>query len=339
MRALQLRTLGHLDEVELPVPQPAHGELLVRTRATTICTSDIHDMTYNPFGTSLPKVLGHEGAGRVAALGSGVSSFAIGDRVAAHPVIPCGACESCLRGLAHLCERMGHLGVDRDGTFAGYFCIPASRARKLPDEVDYAVGALLEPLCVCLEAVRRARIVSGESVLVAGDGPFGVLIARLALQAGAQPLILAGTEPFRMGHVSGAQAVNITRFPSLLEARQSFGGEVDAAILAVSSAEALDMCLQSLRARGRLVVFAGIAQPVPVDLFRVHLKELEILGACNDEDYLDEALSRLADPALNLHDLVTHRIPFASWRDAFDLATRRKDRALKVAITFEDEAS
>jgi threonine dehydrogenase-like Zn-dependent dehydrogenase len=132
MRALQLQAIDRLVEVELSVPEPKPDEVLVRTVATTICTSELNDIAHNPFGIALPRVMGHEGAGVVAAVGESVSQFRVGDRVAAHPVIPCRTCENCRRGLGHLCSNLGHLGLDRDGTFAEFFCIRADRARRLP---------------------------------------------------------------------------------------------------------------------------------------------------------------------------------------------------------------
>ncbi len=336
MRALQLRELGHLDEVELPVPLPGPGEVLIRTVATTICTSDLTDIKHNPFGTELPRVLGHEGAGVVAAVGEGVTEFRVGDRVTAHPVIPCLECDSCRRGLGHLCSQMGHLAIDRDGTFAEYFVMPARRVRRIPDGVDFAVAALLEPVAVCLEAVRRGRVAEGETVLVVGDGPFGIMIARLARRQRPARLVMVGRHEFRLSQVPEAETINEKRADdvtaSVLEATSGQG--VDVAVLAAGSAKGVELCLQVLRPRGRLVIFSGLLDPVPIDLFRLHVKELEILGACNDQDYLDEALARLSDPALRLDSLITHRVPFAEWRRAIELASHGKDEALKVAITF-----
>jgi threonine dehydrogenase-like Zn-dependent dehydrogenase len=354
MKALQLVHIGELAEVELPVPAPGVGELQIKTAAATICTSDLNDIARNPFGIKLPRVLGHEGAGVVAAIGSGVSGFAVGDRVAAHPVIPCGQCESCRRGLGHLCDHMGHLGLDRDGTFAEHFCLPASRARLIPEGVDGAVAALVEPVSVCLEAVRRARVSAGETVLVLGDGPFGIMISRLALLAGPARLILVGRHDFRLRQVP--EAIRINERQSMDAARAvlaaaagspsgprggssgSQRGGVDAAVLAAGSPAGVALCLRCLRPRGRLVIFSGLEAPAPVDLFRLHVKELEILGACNDEGYLDEAVGLLADPRLALDTLITHRLPFAEWRRAFALASGGKDEALKVAMTFGEAA-
>lgn len=338
MRALQLRELGGLTEVQLPVPEPRPDELLVRTTATTICTSDLNDIACNPFGAPLPRVLGHEGAGLVVAVGNPALGFAVGDRVAVHPVIPCRSCENCQRGLGHLCSRMGHLGLDRDGTFAEFFCIRADRARRAPPGLDPAAAALLEPVAVCLEAVERGRIRPGETVLIVGDGPFGIIMARLALPRAPRRIILAGRHDFRLSQVPEAVTLNEKRTPDVGQAIQELtaGAGVDVAILAVGSQSALEVCVASLRARGRLVVFSAINGPASVDLFRVHVKELEILGACNDQDLIDAALERLTDPALRLGSLVTHRVPFAGWPRAFALARGGKDEALKVALVFGD---
>lgn len=325
MQALQLRALGEMVQVTLPRPEPAAGEVLIRTEAATICTSDLHDIAGNPFHIPLPRVLGHEAAGVIAACGPGVSGLAPGQRVAAHPVVPCGGCAECRRGFGHLCLRLGHLGYDRDGAFAEYFTHRADRVRVLPAGMPPEFGALLEPVAVCLQAVARAGDVRGRRVLVAGDGPFGNLIARLARRAGAD-VVVSGREPFRLRRIPGVETTT--------------GGEpdgsVDAAILAVSSEAAAAACLAALRPRGRLVVFSTLAGAMPVDLRGLHLREQEIVGACNDEERLDEALAGLADPGLAVGELITHRLPFTRWPEALALARDGHDRALKVALLFSN---
>jgi threonine dehydrogenase-like Zn-dependent dehydrogenase len=297
--------------------------VLIRTTAATICTSDLHDLARNSFGIPLPRVLGHEAAGVVAQCGQEVTSLSPGTRVAAHPVVPCGACEECRRGLEHLCSRLGHLGLDRDGAFAEFFVQRADRVRPLPTEVPDPLGALLEPVAVCLQAVARAGQVRDRDVLVAGDGPFGNLIARLADRAGARQVTVMGREPFRLGRVRHATT-----------ATSAVPHSADIAILAVSSAAAAAECLAALRPRGRLVIFSSLPDVTPLELFPLHVRELEIVGACNDEDRLDEALACLGDPELALSDLITHQIPFDRWTEAFDLARNGHDRALKVALIF-----
>ncbi len=328
MRALQMRGPGELALTTLPTPVPGPREVLVRAVATTICTSDLYDLQSNPFHIPLPRVLGHEPEGIIAARGPGVEDFAIGTRVAVHPVVPCGDCAECRRGFGHLCSRMGHLGYDRDGAFAEYFVQRSDRLRRLPGSVPSGAGALLEPVAVCLQAIARAGDIQGRDILVAGDGPFGNIIARLAVRAGARRLIVAGREPFRLARIPGVEAIT----------GNAAVGSVDAAILAVSSAEAAAACVAALRPRGRLVVFSALHEPTALDWHVVHMKELEIVGSCNDEDRLDAALACLDDPALAIHEIITHRIPLASWRDAFILARDGHDRALKVALTFPEVA-
>ena len=247
MRALQLLDIGRLVEVRLPVPRPQPDEVLIRTVATTICTSDLNDIAHNPFGIAMPRVLGHEGAGVVAALGDSVSEFQVGDRVAAHPVIPCRGCENCQRGLGHLCANLGHLGLDRDGTFAEFFCIRADRVRRIPDGVECAAAALLEPVAVCLEAVQRGRLGRGETILIVGDGPFGLLIARLALSGDPCRVIVVGRHAFRLQQVPAALTIQENCAPDVRRAIREANDErgVDVAVLAAGSASALELGLAS----------------------------------------------------------------------------------------------
>jgi threonine dehydrogenase-like Zn-dependent dehydrogenase len=339
MRALQLQSPGCLAEVEIPVPHPGADELLVRTLTTTICTSDLHDIDHNPFHIRLPRVPGHEAAGVVSEVGSGVTGFDHGDAIAAHPVIPCRMCANCLRGFGHLCTRMGHLGLDRDGTFAEFFCIRADRARKVPPELARSTGSLLEPVAVCLEALERGSIHEGDSLLIVGDGPFGLIMARLAGDYHPARVIVVGRHDFRLRQLEGAFVINERDTRDVAGAVRSANSEegVDVAILAVGNPAALDLCLTSVRARGRIVVFSAVPGAVPVDLFRLHTAELELRGACNDRDLIDSAHDRLVDRGLNLDSLITHRIPFVDWARAFELARHGKDSAIKVALTFTAE--
>ncbi len=325
MQALQMRAVGELVLAELPVPAPGPRDVLIRTLAATICTSDLHDLARNPFGIALPRVLGHEAEGLVVVCGAEVRGLAPGIRVAAHPVVPCGECAECARGFGHLCLRMGHLGHDRDGSFAEYFVQRADRVRRLPEEVPATVGALLEPVAVCLQAIARAGEVRERDVLVMGDGPFGNMIARLALRNDAHRVVVAGRQPFRLGRIPGVETCQSVPKAS-----------VDVAILAVSSVEAATACLAALRPRGRLVVFSALPETTALDLVSLHLRELEIVGSCNDEERLDAALPCLSDPELALHEIITHTLPFAQWPEAFALARDGHDRALKVALTFPE---
>ncbi len=334
MRALQLVAPGELRLVEMPVPVPRADQVLVRMGAATVCTSDLYDIRSNPFGIALPVVLGHEGAGTVVELGADARGFQVGDRIAAHSVWPCGECDPCREGLAHMCARMEHFGLNVPGVFAEYFAVRADRARKIADHVEMTAAALAEPTCCCLEALAQARLSPGQALLILGDGPFGVLMSRLAGALGLRRVVVAGWQPFRLSMASTAIQVNTAGAPdpaALLRAAND-GTGYDAVLLATDNRQAVKQGMACLKPRGRLVVFATYHGDTPVDLFQVQIRELEIVGAVNDQDRFDAAIAALSDPALALGELVTHTFALDDYRRAFDLAERGQDRALKIAL-------
>ena len=338
MKALQLQSVGRLELVETETPAICADELLIRTGAATICTSDLNDIRSNPFGIPLPTIMGHEGAGTVVEVGSNVTGFRPGDRVATHPVHPCGKCLNCSRGMGHLCSSMGHFGLNMPGTFAEYYVVRQDRARVLPPDASFQVACLTEPLCVCLQALHQAQVAADDPLLILGDGPFGVIIARLAVAYGRKYTVIAGHHDLRLSFAKGAVGVNTTQLADSAERlRECTSGQgYGAVILAVGSAEAVRMGLALLRPKGRLVLFSAVPSPAPIDLVAVHIRELEIVGACNDEDRLDEAVGLLTDSKLAPAELVTHEFAVEAYREAFELASGGHADAMKVALTFGD---
>jgi threonine dehydrogenase-like Zn-dependent dehydrogenase len=333
MRALQFQGVGKLHLIDAPRPQPGPNELLIRTGAAVICTSDINELRTGIFGAELPITFGHEGAGTVAAIGPGASGFAVGDRVATHPVHSCGQCVSCKSGMAHLCDRMRHFGLNMQGTMADYFVVGADRARRVVPAVPFTAAALAEPICVCLQAIHQARVGPKSRLLIIGDGPFGVLMSWLARSQGLGSITMTGEHDFRLAAATVDDRINIHRSDAQQQLQSL--GPFDAAILAVGNGKAAQQGLAMIRPKGRLVIFSAVNDPTPLDLLRVHIKELEIVGACNDEDRLDDAVARLAAAPDQFARLVTHRFPLEKYEQAFALAAEGHDKALKVAFNFE----
>jgi len=324
MKALVLQSVGRLELTDIPRPSPSPAQLLVRTEAAVICTSDINDVRRNPFGIRLPMVIGHEAAGTVAAVGRDVCGFSVGDRIATHPVHPCGACDNCRAGMGHLCSAMEHFGLNMQGTFAEYYVVRSDRARIVPSEVEWPVAALAEPVSVCLEALAQACLRAGDRLLVIGDGPFGVLIARLAGRLDLAKVVIAGLGDAAM--------------PALKAAAGRPAG-YDAVIAAAGTAEAVTEGLGLLRPKGRLVLFSAVPGLTPLDLFDLHVRELEMVGACNDQDRFDEAVGLLGEDSLKLGELITHRLPLREYREAFRLAEEGREEAMKVAMMPEEDGA
>ena len=338
MKAIQLSRERKLHLVDIPVPQIAPDQLLVKTGAATICTSDLNDIRENPFDIPLPVIIGHEAAGTIAAIGAAVRGFRAGDRVAAHPVHPCGACASCTSGMGHLCTNMGHFGITMQGTFAEYFVVRADRVRQIPEAVPFAAAALLEPVCVCLEALTQAKVKPGGSLCIIGDGPFGVLMSRLSPAFSPSSVVLMGRHDFRLSFAPDAVVrINSSISPEPVTEALRHAGRAgfDAVIQAVGSRRAITDGLDMIRPKGRLVVFSAISGLTEVDMTRVHVKELEIVGACNDDDMMDRAVDALIDPAMEIGKLVTHRFKIGDLQQAFELAEKGREEAMKVAIEFQ----
>jgi threonine dehydrogenase-like Zn-dependent dehydrogenase len=273
----------------------------------------------------------------VVAVGRDVRGFSPGDRVAAHPVHPCGRCANCLDGMGHLCQQMGHFGINMPGTFAERFVVRADRARVLPPGVPLHLAALAEPVCVCLEALAQARLPEGGTLLIIGDGPFGAIMARLAEAMPLEKTVVAGHHDFRLAFAGRAVKVKVGAAGAKERLLAPTGGRgYDAAILAVGRADAAQLGLSLLKARGRLVVFSAIPGQTPIDLFSVHVRELEVVGACNDQDRLDKAVAWLAGPGRGLEDLVTHRLPLSRYAEALEVARSAREEAMKVAFVFDE---
>jgi threonine dehydrogenase-like Zn-dependent dehydrogenase len=339
MKALVLEAAGRLVLKDCPKPVPNDGEVLVKTKAATICTSDINDIEHNPFGIELPMIMGHEGAGIIAALGNEVKDFAVGDEIAAHPVIACYKCASCKRGLPHLCDDMSHLGINHGGVFAEYFTIRADRIRRKPANISFAAATLMEPVCVCIEAVKRANVTAGSNTLILGDGPFGLMIANICRELYPEnKLIISGTSDFKLRYAGNAEKININNYESAeAEILKRTGGEgIDSAIVCVGAFEALDTAVEVCRSRGTVCMFSAIHDKAPVDMFRVHVKELNICGSCNDIDYLDEAMDILSrgTHCASVTGVITHELPFGEYKRAFELAADKTGEVLKVSMIF-----
>lgn len=336
MKALVLREIGKLVMEEMPIPVAGANELLIKTKAATICTSDLNDIKQNTFGISLPMIMGHEGAGIVAAVGAGVTDYKIGDEITSHPVMPCGECDSCKRGLGHLCDNMSHLGINKGGVFAEYYVIRKDRVRKKPKQLSFAMSSLMEPVCVCIEGIERAQVKEGNNVLIIGDGPFGIMISKLVQRYRPGCVILTGHHPFRLSIATNATTINMNDSEDIVaDILSATGGEgIDSAILCVGTSVAVNTAIEVLRSRGTLSVFSAVTPAPSIDLFKVHVKELNICGSCNDMDCLDKALEFLCDENLGMESVMTHQIQFDRWQEAMYLAEHGKDEAVKVSMIF-----
>ncbi len=190
MKAVRLEAVGRLFTREVAKPAPGPDDLLVRVEASGICGTDRH-LFHGEFPCRPPVTLGHEFSGIIEAMGTGVSGFALRDRITGDPNIACGRCARCHEGKVNLCEGFAAIGIHRDGGLAEYVIVPQKQAFLLPATLNPHYGAFCEPLACCIHGIDVAAIKAGSSALVLGGGVIGLLTVQLAKMAGATTVILS----------------------------------------------------------------------------------------------------------------------------------------------------
>ena len=191
---------GQTDLFVRPVAPPKKDEVVIHIRASALCGSDLHIFRAKHPSVPLPATIGHEFSGDIVAIGSDVHDLSIGDRVTVEPCEACGTCDACRHGEYGSCESLSFIYRKGDGALADYITVKAASVFRLPDDISYETGALIEPLSVAVHAVRRTDVRLGESVLVLGAGAIGILAAALCRRSGRYNGYRVGLRRFPPGH-------------------------------------------------------------------------------------------------------------------------------------------
>lgn len=325
---------------ERAIPQPEAGQLLIEVKATGICGSDLHyyrDGHIGDWWIRQPHVLGHEFAGVVADVGDGVAEFAVGDRVAVEPIVPCDSCIPCNSGLYNLCSNLRFTGSPHiDGALQEYVIARPRFTHRVPDDMTFALAALVEPTSIAVHAVRRAQLQQGDSVMVVGAGPIGLLTAAVARAHGADPVYISDINAYRLGRAQevGVTAVIETDGSAVHEVwRLTDGRGVDLVFEAVGNPGTLDSALQMVRPGGRLVlVGVNPEEKIMVNVMLAQSKEVSIVPVYLGRGAFPEAIDLLASGRVNGDALLTHRFPLTQVVSAMELAASGRHDAIKVTI-------
>jgi 2-desacetyl-2-hydroxyethyl bacteriochlorophyllide A dehydrogenase len=301
--------------------EPGPGEVAVDVAFVGICGTDMHVFHGNMDArVGHNRIIGHEMSGRVASVGSGVEGIAKGDAVVVRPLHPCGNCPACAAGNSHICHNLKFLGLDTDGAMQGRWVVPAFTLHKLPEGVGLDVAALVEPLAVAVHDVRRSRLKAGETALVIGGGPIGMLIAMVAQAEGAKVILSEINETrLKMAGEMGFTGLNPKEQNVAEAVLAATGGAGADVVFEVSGTQpGVDLMTDAVRARGRIVMVAIHAKKATVDLFRFFWREIEMLGArvYEPQDY-DRAIQMIGE-GLPVARLITDRHPLAQVQAAFE---------------------
>jgi L-iditol 2-dehydrogenase len=346
MRALVLPSPGAFEIRTVPTPQVRAGEALCKVRAVAICGSDPEVIRGDLAGTwppAYPFTPGHEWAGEVVAAGPGVG-LKTGDRVAGQAHAGCGICPNCMEGRYTICENYGrpeaghrHYGFLTAGAYAQYVACSVKSLDRMPPEMTFREGALVDPSGVVLHGLEQSGVTPGGSVAVIGPGPIGLIAMRMARILGAARVIAVGRGArLEAARQSGADVlVNFQNGDPVKAVRDATGGlGVDEAIEASGAAGTFRQAVEMVNKGGRVVLLGvppnHVIEPLPFK-YIVH-NEIAIYGARANPNVSRKVINWIAAKQLRVDDLITHRFPLEKFATALDTFVNRRDGAIKVVV-------
>jgi L-iditol 2-dehydrogenase len=340
VKALLLSQYRHLEITDIPIPAPARDELLVRVAACGICGSDVHGYDGSSGRRIPPLVMGHEAAGTVAETGTGVNSFAKGDRVTFDSTVYCGECSNCLRGDVNLCDRRQVLGVScgdyrRNGAFAEFVVVPARIVHRLPDNLSFSEAALLEAVAVALHAVSLAPIQPGSTALVVGAGTIGLLVQQALAVAGCSPVFVADVDATRLKLSANLGATTILGSgPDLVNEilRLTSGMGVDIAVEAVGLNQTVTTAISATRKGGSVVLVGNISPEVTMPLQTVVTRQIRLQGSCASAGEYPRAIELMSSGKINVKPLISAIAPLADGPQWFERLHAREPNLMKVIL-------
>lgn len=331
---------------EVPRPTIEDGELLLRVTAAAICGTDIKIVKngHRKLKSGQTIVLGHEFVGVIEEAGPRVTGFKKGQRVGVAPNAGCGHCPACQRGQSNYCPAYTAFGIDRNGAHAPFVRIPEvflqqGNVMALPERVTDAAAALLEPLSCVVAGQRAVQVAQGDTVLIFGAGPMGLLQVMLSRASGAAAVVMFDPMASRLAlagemgaHRTASTVDDLDRILSAIAP-----GGVDVAITAVPVAEALSSALERLAPFGRLCAFAGLpagAPHVALDVNRIHYKNLTLTGTTGGSvaDYRT-ALKIIGSGRVDVSPVISHTFPMSRIEEAYQIAM--SGQGMKIVVRGE----
>ncbi|TNC22255.1 zinc-dependent alcohol dehydrogenase [Amycolatopsis alkalitolerans] len=327
---------GRLELTERAVPRIECGtDVLLAVESCGICGTDLKILSTPQGHDATPGViLGHEFVGTVRDLGADVASLHEGDRVVVAPNIACGQCRWCLRGAWLHCENFTTHGIFLDGGLAPFARVPASACHRISPEVPPHIAALAEPLSTVVHGAQLAAVFPGETAVVIGAGPIGLLYTALLRHAGATVLVIEpAAQRAGLARTMGAAAAPAPNSAELRHTLDATTGGLGADVVIDAVGSQFSTALQLVRKRGRVILFgANATATAPITQYDITRNQLQVFGAYVGQDVFPVAVRLLEQRAMDLEPLITHRVALEQLPQALD--DLRAGRAVKVQVEF-----
>ena len=337
MRQFELVAPKTFEKHEVPIPEPGPGEVRIAVKSVGICGSDIHAYYgKHPF-MSFPIVLGHECAGVVEKLGEGVTKVTLGDRVVLRQQQVCGKCRPCREGRYNICESLKVLGCQCTGGSSDFYVAKEELFYKIPDQIGFGEGTMIEPLSVGVHAVKRIGDVKGKKVLVLGAGTIGNLVAQSAKGLGASAVMITDVsrEKLDMAAECGIDyTVDVSKEDLEAVIKEKFGPDgMDAVYECSASPAALNQVLD-IAGKGIPIVIVGVfAGMANTNMANVHDREYELIGTLMyiEEDYF-EAIRLVDEGKINLKRLISKEYSIEDVSSAYQYIEDNRATAQKLIL-------
>jgi L-iditol 2-dehydrogenase len=342
LKSLLLTKDRNLEIVDLPTPRVDEDEVLILVAACGICGSDVHGYDGSSGRRIPPLIMGHEAAGTIAAIGSGVTGFKVGDRVTFDSTVYCGKCAFCRSGKVNLCDRREVIGVScaefrRDGAFAEYIAVPERILYTLPPQMSFPEAAMVEAVSVALHAVGLSGVTGGETAVVIGAGMIGLLAMQAARAAGCARVLIADIDETRLSLARslGADAVIHGSGSDLTHEIHELTGGVgaDLALEAVGRAESVAAAIDAVRKGGTVTLIGNITPTISFPLQNVVSREIRVLGSAASAGEYPQAIELVASGRIQVKPLITAVAPLEDGPTWFDRLYGREPNLTKIVLT------
>lgn len=344
MKAVVYRGPGDVHVETVPVPACRDDEIRVKVDACAVCGTDLKSLVHGNPKIAPPRVIGHEFTGLIETVGAKVEGFALGDRIVMATSVSCGACAYCQRGWTNLCVDMAAMGFKYEGGMAAYVVVPAralcnGHVVKVPEDVPPEHAALAEPVSCAVNAMGNCNLAAGDTVVVVGAGPMGVINACVARDRGAARVIVAEINQtrLRMCAAFGFDRLVHCAAEDLTQAvREETGGlGADVAIVAAPAAAPQEQAIALVRKRGCVCLFASLPRgdsAITIDSRPLHYNEIRLVGTSDSTPaHVATAVELIASGRLPMDKLATHILPLDGIHEAYELM--QSGESLRVVLT------
>lgn len=344
MKSIVIHAAKDLRIEERPEEQPSAGQVKINIEAGGICGSDLHYYQHGGFGTVRvrePMILGHEIAGRITELGTGVSHLQIGDKVAVSPSRPCSDCDCCLKGQQNHCLNMRFYGSAMpmphiQGGFRQTLVAESWQCHKVEDHISINEAAFAEPLAVVLHGLKRAGSLLGKRVLITGCGPIGLLCLLAAKAHGAVEIVVTDVMDAALNkalELGANRAINVATSGDALMSYTANKGYFDVMFEASGNGQAIRSGIEVLRPQSILVQL-GLGGDVPFPVNLAVAREVDFRGSFRFHEEFETAVTHINRGTIDVKPLLTAVYPIDQAVEAFELAGD-KSRAIKIQLSFQ----